>query len=279
MEINVRTVWAQHLLNAMFHHVPYRAITGTTLNEKLGILTGQVAPDYTYPINKFFAIGNKGHDTKPGQAGIPLPVLLQHRPKDAALFGQIPFVLRSIDDDLLPSQRARYALRKEITVASKPYIAYYLRRIPMELVTTKLKYRNVNNGVVTESDFIPDASCLDPVPVIPNTTGVNTTSGDYILAISSLSIEMNTADTTELINACTLLFGSPEYAIISEVALCHGIDQPVIVNAASGQYTFLDAHTVQVSNYLSDFRPCFLYQNGFTRTVDVGSNNPMLNLT
>lgn len=279
MEINVRTVWAQQLLNAMYHGTPYHPLPGTTLNEKLGILPNKVAADLTYPKNKFFAIGNKGHNYKAGTDSIPLPVLLQHRPKDAALFGQIPFVLRNPDDDLLPAQRIRYALRKEVLVGGKTYIAYYLRRIVMDLVTTKLKYRNVNGGVITESDYIPDATCLEPTPVTPSVTGVNTTSGDYLLAVSSLQIDMNTDDTAELLNACTILFGSPEYAIISEVVLCHGIDTPVIVNAPSGQFTFMDAYSVQPSNFLSDFRPCFLYTNGFTRTVDVGSNNPMLNLS
>lgn len=279
MEINVRTAWSQYLQNVKNHERPFELLPFTTLNEKLGILPtlGPIADKY--PITQFFAVGNGGHTYEIGEANIPIPILYQHRADDAALFKQQPFVVRQINNDLAPAQRARYALREERLIRGVLYAIYWLRRIIMTDVRPTLKYRNINAGVTSSSDFIPTSANLSPVPRVASSAGVNLTSGDYVTCTSSLPIVMTAEDIEEYLNAAEILQGDRRLGIISEMALCAGYDHQLAITGSSGNYQFTDAKCVQVMNFISAMHLPMYSAGIIEKRLDVGSNNPLYNVS
>jgi hypothetical protein len=278
MEHVVRTIYGNQLQSALLLGLPYTAPPFTTLNEKLGIQAGvTLAPGKT-PVGQYFAIGNGGHSATVGADGIPLMTIAQHKATDAGLFNQIPFVLKEIGDDLQPSERIKYALRKELVIGGVTYIAYYLRRISMVSVGTKLEYRNINADVITTTDFIPTAANLSPSKTAASSTGVNALSGDYVTCVSKLPITFTDTEIQYLMDACMILFGDINYAIISEIALCSGSDKTVNILASTGNFNFNEAIQVQVVTFISSMHIARYCTSGLEKILDVGSNSPLYNI-
>lgn len=278
MEHVVRTIYGNELSSALLLGLPYTAPPFTTLNEKFGIQPGVTLAPGTMPVCQYFAIGNGGHSATVGADGIPLLTIAQHRATDAGLFNQIPFVLRQVGDDLQPSERIKYALRKEITIGTVVYVAYYLRRINMVSVGTKLELRNINSDVITTTDFIPTAANLSPVKTAASNTGVNTLSGDYVTCVSKLPIVFTDTEIQYLLDACMILFGDINYAIISEIALCSGSDKTINILSSTGNFNFNEAIQVQVVTFISSAHIARYCTSGLEKILDVGSNSPLFNI-
>jgi hypothetical protein len=250
-------------------------LTYTTLNEKLGIQAGVAIPSGSYPTVAYYSVGNGGHTFSAGQSGIPFPELYQHQPSDAALFNHMPFVLRQQNNDLIPAQRANYALRKEITIGSTVYIAYYLRRIDMTAVSVTLQHRVDHTNYVTSNAFTPTADNLSPTPTILSNSNVNTVSGDYLVASAPLTVSMTADDVTEYLNAAQILYGDQNYAIISEMALCSGYDKTITISASTGAFNFNEAILVQPVAFIADFQMLQYANQGLNKTLDSGGNCPL----
>jgi hypothetical protein len=275
--LNTRTVYLNELNAAWTHQRPYRVRPYSTLNEKLGILHNTTST-VVYPSVKYFGVGVGGQGFRTGAGGVPETVYYQHDPSDAALFEQIPFVLRKLDNDLAPSQRERFALRKEITFNAVPYIAYYLRRINFTNVNYTTRYRNINAGSVTESVFETTSTNLSPTKNIPTTNSVNPTSGDYLVTSARIPLEFTAEDVDELLNVFMVMDGNYLRARLSEIAICSGIDHTIPVTASSGQFNFTDAISVQVMTFMAEDRALQFNTRGFTHEIDLGSNVPLLRL-
>lgn len=278
MEHVVRTIYGAQLQSALLLGIDYTVPEFTTLNEKLGIQSGVTAAPGIYPKARYFCIGNGGHYIATGSDGTPLMDISQHKATDAALFNQLPFVLRQLTDDIPPSQRQKYALRKEVTIGGVVYIAYYLRRVDMVDVGTKLENRKVSNGVVTTSDFTPTAANLAPDKTPANPTGVNTVEGRYVTCISKMPISFSAAEVEELVNACMILYGDINYAIISEIGLCSGIDKTISVSASTGSFNFSEAIQVQIVSHIGALHVMRYCTSGLEKIMDVGSNSPLYNI-
>lgn len=272
-----RTWMAAELTNALLFRRPYLIQPYTTLNEDLGILHNTAFPSTTYPETKFFAIGIGGLTTRTGSDGAVLVENQIHDVTDAALFKQIPFVLRQPGNDIAPERRSRYALRKEIVIGTDTYIAYWLRRIDMSAVSYTSMYRNIENGVLKAPRPVePKPAFLNPTPVTLSQSVPNVINGDYIVTTTKLPLELTAEEVSDAIEACTILYGSATYARISEVAICAGIDHVVTVSSATGQFNFTDSIAVQIMAHLPDDTNLLRKANGYTAEVDMGSNNPML---
>jgi hypothetical protein len=279
MENITRTIYGQALQSALTLRLPYTPMQYTTLNEKLGIQASVAAAAGVYPTCNYFAIGNGGHTISTGADGIALPELYQHEATDAGLFNQMPFVLREVGNDIAPAERARYALRKEITIGSTTYIAYYLRRIDTTGVTVAMKNRNINAGVVTDTPFIATAANLTPVPTVLVNEGVNVTTGDYVTTTSLLPINFTAADVEEYLSAAEIIYGSRKYGIISEMALCSGVDKTIVVPASTGSFNFAEVIQVQINTFIADFHVMQYTTSGLNKILDVGSNSPLYNIS
>jgi hypothetical protein len=249
----------------------------STLNELFGINNG-IAPAST-PTLGYFAIGNGGHKMTIGGNGIAKTDPIQHSGVDAALYNHIPFVLREIANDIISTEQVKYALRRQETHNGRQYIAYYLKRLPLAAVVPDMEYITVANGLQTISSFIPNSSNLNPTPPVLNSSGVNIVSGDYAAASAKINVVLSAADITELLNVATVMYGDPGMAIISEIALCSGVDKMVQSPAASNtMINFNDAVAVQVLSFISSFYALQFNNSGATLLLDLGASEPIFSL-
>lgn len=257
----------------------------TTLNEKHSIYEDLVIGQDEIPRMGYIAIGNGGHKFSIGANGISKTETIQHRPTDAALYNQIPFIIRTADSDLTPFEREKYAHRKELSINGVNYIAYYLKRVDLSDVTIQMDYKTITidqvNGSVTTNvtTFTPTTSNLDPTPPDVNNTGVNTTTGDYVSSTAKIPLQLTENEIEELFNVSRVLYdGDDGYAIISEIALCTGVDRIVEIDNAGIVSNFKEAMFVQVSNFIG---VCYLLKftnAGIDTLLDVGSTQPLFTL-
>ncbi len=272
--LNTRTVALAELTSAYLHGTPYDVREFSTLNEKLGILSG-VNPMSRLPEIKFFAVGIGGMGVT-GTASAARAIYYQHSPEDAALFEQVPFCLRTLDNDLLPAQRSNYALRKEISIGGVTYVAYYLRRINLTASKVVTRVRNIKNGVVTESDYVVTAANLSPQRNIADSGLVNVTEGNFLVTSRRMSLNFTESDVQELMNVFNIMYaGDLDLARISEIAICSGVDHNIQVTSPTGNYNFTDAARVQVMAFLGEDRALRFNTSGWGRDVDVGGGIPM----
>lgn len=279
MQSSVPTIYAAMLQNALAYNKPHVIPDNTTFNEKLGILAGTKPAADQRPVIGYYAIGNGGHTYAADADGIPYPDLYQHQATDAALFNQRPFVLREVSNDLTPIEREKYAGRKIVTAGGVTYVGYFLRRIDLSAVTISPMLRHVTGpGTYTDVPFVPTVSNLSPTPTLLTTNGQNQVSADSVRATSRLWVGLTQAETQEFLAACTILDGSDKKAIISEMAICSGVDKVITISTPTGSANFNEAIGVQAMTFLSSDWSARFSTDGFQRYIDVGANTPLYNL-
>ncbi len=279
MESVVRTIFGSYLQSCELLGISHDIKEFTTLNEKFAIQSGVAIPPGTYPKVQYFCIGNGGHQMTMGADNIPLTKINQHKATDAALFKHLPFALRTIDNDLTSTERANYALRKEVVYNGTTYIAYYLRRIDMTGVVSEIDYRSVLNGVITSTPYVPSIGSLSPVPAIINNTGVNVLAGDYITTTAMVTVSFSPEDIAELLNVANIIYANEDYAIISEIGLCSGVDKVInITSAGGGSFNFNEAIGVQIISFISSMHIAKYTTAGIEKFLDIGCNEPILNV-
>ena len=269
----------------MLLQLPYAISPNSTLNQKFGIQATLVPDISVLPSLGYYAIGNGGHQFTLGTSGtstaaISKPEPVQHRGTDAALYNHTPFVLRLLTNDLTAAAMLQYALRRIETHNGVQYAAYYLKRLVLTEVTPAMEYVTVSNGISNVSAFIPTSANLNPIPPALSSTGVNIVSGDYVSATAKLNIILSTDDIAELINVAMVLYNDANYAIISEIALCSGVDK-IVTSPVAGNATinFKEAIAVQVLSFVNTFFPLNYSGNSCELLLDVGCSEPVFSLS
>jgi hypothetical protein len=277
METVSRTIYSSYLQTVLLTGLPFRMAINSTLNELFGI-QNNIAPVVT-PTLGYYAIGNGGHKMTIGANGLAKVDPIQHSGTDAALYNHIPFVLRDINNDIDSAARALYALRRIETHNGKQYIAYYLKRLSLANVIPDMEFISIANGVQTTTAFVPNNSNLNPTPPALNNSGVNIVTGDYVAASAKVDVALSADDISELINAATIVYGDPSYAIISEIALCSGVDK-IVQSPAAGNtvINFNEAICVQVLSFINSFYALEFNTAGIDTLLDIGCSEPILNL-
>ncbi len=280
MENFTRTIYSSKLQTYLLTGIQFVCDPNSTLNEALNIQPGVYPGPGITPTLGYLAIGNGGHKMTTNASGVSVPQPVQHSGTDAELYSQLPFVLRPIANDLTTVQQQAYALRRIEQHNGAPYVAYYLKRIPMTGVVPGMNLITNVNGVSNVTAFVPNASNLNPTPPALSPSGVNIVSGNYVSASAPVSLVFTAFDATELMNVATILYNDVSYAIISEIALCSGIDK-VVASPAAGNTTinFNDAIAVQVLSFNNTFYPMNFFNNGLTEVVDIGCTEPLFQLT
>jgi hypothetical protein len=278
MENIVRTVYGAYLQTTQLLGLPLIIKPNSTLNEKFNIHSSIAVADSDKPAMRYIALGNGGHRMVTGTNGIGRPEVIQHVPRNAALYNHLPFVLRLPTEDLTPIERLKYRLRRLETHDGITYVAYYLKVLDLENVVPQLELRTVSDGVTTSTEFSPTLADLNPTPPAINSGGVLTTTGDYIAATGKVPFIFTATDVVEFLNVANIIYGDEGYAMISEVALCSGVDRVVTgdFNGVTTGYT--DAIGVQVCNFISQFIHIPSNNAGIEYTYDVGSVEPLLTL-
>lgn len=277
-----RTVYGSNIQTCLLLGIPVGPTIkpSTTLNEKFGVEATTALSLTDVQSMKFISIGNGGHDFVRGGDGRSVPKMVQHRTTDASLYSPLPFVLREANNDLSPSERERYAIRRPETHDGKQYYAYYLKRLDLSTVTPQMEYKTVSSSSTSTTVFTPNNSNLNPTPPDLTNSGVNVTTGDYVTATAKLEFTMNTSDVAEFSNACKVIYGSEDYAIISEIALCAGVDKIVQGSSlSSGTFNYKEAIGVQVVSFINAFFSMQFNNDGLRTILDVGATEPLYNLT
>lgn len=280
MELITRTVYGAQLQTCLLLNLPLVIQPNTTLNQKFGVLPTTAIATTDKPAMRYVAIGNGGHKSVTGAEGISAPYPIQHNPTDAVLFKHLPFILRDITNDITATQRANYGLRRAETHDGKSYIAYYLKRLDYTDVVAKLTFKTVENNITTTTDFIPNSSSQDPTPPALSNTGVNVTTGSYIAATAKIPFILTESEISELLDVATIIYGNDNYAIISEIALCSGVDKVVAVDAGGANpFNMTEVIGAQVVSFISTYFSCKFDNSGISVLLDCGASEPLFSLT
>lgn len=278
MEHVVRTVLGALLQTSQLLGKPVIVKPNTTLNQKFNIQPDITISDQDHPSMTYVSIGNGGHRMNIGVNNIARPEPIQHTPRDAALFNHLPFVLRLPSEDLTAGERIKYRLRRHETHDGQTYVAYYMKVLDLSETVPQLELRTVTDGITTSTPFEHTLADLNPTPVNMTPGGVLQTSGDYIAATAKVPFIMNENDINEFLNVANIIYGDEDYAMISEIALCSGVDRIVVgdFNGTSGSYT--EAIAVQVCSFINAFFSAKFSNNGINILLDTGSSEPLLSL-
>ena len=257
----------------------------TTLNEKFNINQTVLMGPTDKLAAQYIAIGNGGHRMTTGTGGITYPVAIQHATTDCALYNHLPFILRLPSNDLTPLERANYRLRTIVTINNVNYVAYYLKLLDFTNVSPELQLRVVNAGVTTSTVYTPTVSGLNPVPPVIPSTGVISTTGNYIAASAIVDFIMGQSSTsdiddlTEFLNVANIMYGDTNYAIISEIALCSGVDRSVTGTFGGVTQGYTDSIGVQVVSFISSMFAANFANGSIELIMDLGIQEPLLNLS
>jgi len=272
-----RTIYGTYLQTLKTLGLPFELIPNTTLNERFDVQSGIEPPVTQMPSMRYLAIGNLGHKTIKADDGSDETVPVPHRASDAGLYGQIPFVLREVTNDLPAHIRDRYALRVQETHDGVNYYAYYLRRIPMQDVVAQLQRVEVVDGIATTTPFTPTTDNLNPDRPNISNTGVVLGSSSSESASAILTVQLGPDDIAEILHAHKVRTGSSRSPVISEIALCSGVDKEVTGNSGgSATFTYNEVLACQVNVHISTYHALGYASNGATFTLDVGGVEPML---
>lgn len=278
MDQVTRTVYGAYLQTCLKLRVPHTIPQYSTLNEKLGIQSGVMPAPGVYPEYALWCWGNKGHTTQIGADGIGLSIAAQHRATDAALFNQLPFVLRTEQTDLSPTDRARYALRKTVVIGGQSYIAYYGKYFNKSSTVVQMQYRTNNNGTIVTTPFVPTADNLSPTPVVIPNTGVSTLTPDYVLSSAEVDMSLSAWEVAEMLNVAQIIYSDERYAIMSEIAVCSAVQKTIAVTQGGTTFNFNEAIGVQVASFIACANYLASSNSGVERIIDIGTNDPLFNI-
>lgn len=278
MEQIIRTVIDAKLQTCLKLGLPFVLPEHSTLNEKLNIHNSVALGDSDRPIMKYVAIGNGGHKTETGGDGFGKVIPVPHRPRDTGLYSQLPFVLRQVSNDLTATERMNYRLRRMEVHGGTTYVAYYLKVLDLSTTVPQLELRSVDAGVTTVLPFAPTLSDLNPTrPPITSGT-VLTASGDYVAATGKVPFVMSSVDIANLIDVATIIYNDPNYAFISEIALCAGVDKILPGEFGSMTSSYTDCVGCHVTNFISTSYPVNFVSTEIRTNLNIGSVEPLLTI-
>lgn len=260
-----RTLFGMDLQLAQMFGKEYIITPNTTLNEKFNI---QIVdkPLGVYPTLKYITIGT-GADTKFNSiSGYPYS---NHSPLDGALFNHIPFVMKTLDNDLDLSERNKYRFRKEETHNGTLYACYYLKVIEEVLYDNKFyRINTVNNETYLKQMNINIPDILHPRP---KDRDINYSTLENTEFITKLGKFKFTLDPDELKNLKEVKNILGNNKIVSELGLCTGIDV--------GEGTEVEAICVQIAYHIDmnlDMTYDFHKEETFTKFIELGGAEPLI---
>lgn len=272
-----RTALSGLLQTYLLSGIPLTKLAYTTLNERLLIQQNAVLASTDRPTFGYYCIGDKGHYNVPVADGEIIIEPAQHSAVDFAPFNIIPFVMRAEANDLTVAQRLNYGLRRQETFNGVNYFSYYLKKIDLSTATPVLRQTTTVDGTTTTDDFVPNNSNLNPTRPTLTTGSAVTSSSTYISASMVVDVPFDENDVAELNNVASILYSSEKRAIISEIGLVSAVQRSVSSpGVGAQQINFNEAIYAQVLTWLSTYRQLSFDNQGFTITLELGSNEPML---
>lgn len=279
MEHVTRTAYFSQLQSAMVRGGAYKWLEHSTLNEKFQVLPKEYTPGGVYPILSYLAIGRGALGMFAGADGQPDMMIHQHKSTDAALFEHMPFVLRTLDNDLPAERRNRYALRQQVEFFGILYWAYWLRRVDFSQADTDLFLKRVlPDGSTQVDDFVPDESNLNPTPVDLSDSGTNLLAGYSVIASTIIDIPLDDFDINEIRNASQIIKRATGKANITEIALCTGGVKQIQAQSPTGTFPFNEAIGVQVASHVQALYALDYINEALTDKLELGISEPLFRL-
>lgn len=251
----------------------------TSLNQKLEIQADLVNSDTDVLSMKYVVIGIGGHAMGVAPNGLTFPKGVEHTTRHTGLYMQVPFVMRLPSDDLSPTERLKYRLRRQKVHNGVTYVEYWAKVLDLANTNPQLELRTVVDGVTNSEPYVPLLSDLNPVPPVLANGQVLVTNGNYVASTAKVPFEMTPADILEFINVCNILFGTPDLAIISEVGLCSGVDRAVSGDFNGVSTGYMEAIAVQICTHINTFFTANFGANNNKMTLDLGVVEPLLTVS
>ena len=272
-----RTVWGSQIQTANYTRGKIKYVEFTTLNEKFSVGQNVDLKDDQFPALSYFGVGRGSTYMKALSDGSRENVNYIHEPTDAALFYQLPFVLRTEDNDLSAVERNNFGIRTSLTVNGNKYIAYYLH------VLDRTNTEVVAQVITPETDDQPkqikpiegDIRFLNPTPKEPD-SGVINTDGKYTNVTSILKSVLTSWDIAELINSKKIITGNDQLEI-TEIGLFSAF--PMNITSPTGVGSVPIQYTEAIKAQLNVTAPHRILVNSYvgrTLTIehDLGVNDP-----
>ena len=267
-----RTVWGSYLQAINWPGIGYEMFANSTLNEKFNIQSG-VAPDAgERPVMRYMAIGNRGHQYAVEKDGSEVPIPVPHTARHAACYNHIPFVIREVNDDLPAEKRQRYGLRRIETINNRQYVVYYLRRLDFSTAKGSISKLQTKDNATSDAVFDSKSADLSPTPPNIATDGTNVGSDTSYISAVVTKLTLDEFDIEEIIKANYIRTGSNRSPVISEIALCSGIDHQAELQSGSGTYNEVIA--CQVNMFVYTFQAVSYASKGIDMTIDIGGSEP-----
>ena len=278
METNNRTIFGSYLQACQYTGSGFLVPNYTTLNQRHDIYKDEAVGVLDIPTIGYVGIGNGGHVAKTGANGFSGLDVVRHKADHAGLYNQLPFVLRRPDNDLTSQERSQYRLRGTVTYGETLYVAYWLKRLDLtNTIPTMTRVSVTEEGTVT-IPFVPtEKELFNPTKPVLSPGGVNVTTGEYLTVTGQVPFTMDSSDLEEFDNVISIIYDDPSYGIISEIAVCSGIERslPGVFDGVTMNYDEVIA--VQVCNFLNC---CFLTSQynatGINIIMDIGATESLL---
>ena len=260
-----RTMYAIDLQMNMILGRPHKSLINTTLNEKFNILPLEDVPENAYPKLDYLVIGIGGTEMVDGT-----PYMFsKHQAIDAALFQHVPYIMRTIDDDLLPEERNNYRLRTLETINGIEYIVYYMKKITNYVCRDNLFEVTSKNDIHILTPMNTNTyELLNPVPrLVENYLDYN--DRKYFAKTVKVEFALSSEDMQNIEEAMMIKFG--KITPISEIGLCSGID--VDNNGITESTNVLINYFVEVN---IDTTMYLLNNDSILRNIEIGSLELMI---
>lgn len=299
MSIITQTIYSRALAMQRKLGKPYTPLPFSTINEVLANSRAirwlpangnagkevyeayDAAKDTNNMLMKYLMIGNNGHTTVFGEnlhAGMPAPI--DWAANNGGLYSPLPLKIVSMDTPLSPSERASLRLRVPLEIDGNLYESYWARVVDFPNTEPEYRiYRKEKNTVTDSALWTPTIDNLLP----EHPQGDLTNDKTHVSVTQPYNAMFSTSMIDDIVAACVLLFGRPEAAVISEVAICHGADKPVTAQFnASGagpsaiqSGLLFETVAMQVDTHISMVQPISYNHTGFGVDLQVGGGTPL----
>lgn len=275
------TLSAMRVQAALFMGLPVRYPLKSTLNEHFNVLADRLPEPDARPTLKYMVIGNRGHATAIEDDGLGTFTPVRHKANNSGMFRGIPFVLRPLENDLGEDARSRYAFRRKEEHGGRWYWAYYLKRLDTRGIETQDRVitrdgdvESVRDHAYTDKELYPQA------PVLPDydyevEDKTSPANGKYVISDATLVVRFDDFDAQEYLNVTRIMRGRADHAIISEIALCTGVDATASGESATGSpFMYDEAIGVQVAYYMTCFNNIAIVNDRLSYTFKIGQDVP-----
>ena len=174
---------------------------------------------------QYVAFGSGAHrNGTDATNGRPIRFIDPHNGRDTGFYEIVPIVVRPVDNDLTSDQRENYRGRKVLTINNETRICYFFRRIDLSNNTITQSIVTRSQGNNTSIPYKPTQNDLMPKK---NRVADKVNTASYIHTTMLVDLGFDETEAGWFQEAMLFWYGSSDSAIISEIALCCGVDKPI----------------------------------------------------